>query len=258
MKKSHGIEGLIPLIVFSLCLSTVGTALAGPLEKCRLKVGWEDWAPYIYMKDGRLCGPEYSYLERLATKTGCTLEFIEQPWIRSLINLKTNRIDMLYGASHTEERAAFARFSKPYRYEQFTLVSKDDQTPRAVCLREWLKEEKNGRSSKIIGLIRGFYYGDRLEPIVRNSASPHLVYEVRNDDQLKIMLTLGRIDGFIVEMVVAYEMSAHFPDLKIARIDEATCEPMHLMFSLKVSPDIVTLFNAAITELETDVIHFGR
>lgn len=248
----------IPWLVLALCGPTIGVAVAGPLEKCKLKVGWEDWAPYIYMKEGHLRGFEYLYLERLAAKTGCELEFVEQPWIRALINLRINEIDMLYGASYNEARAAFARFSKPYRYEQFVLVSTDDRMPRNICLREWLKQEKKDKSAKSIGLIRGFYYGKALEPVLRNSASPHLQYEVRSDDQLKLMLALGRIDGFVVEKLVAYEMSIHIPDLEMIRITEATCEPMHLMFSSKTSPEIVARFNDAITDLESDFIHFGR
>lgn len=235
-------------LVLSLAAVFIVNAFAGPLENCELKVGWEDWAPYIYMKDGRLRGREYSYLEKLADKVGCDLQFIEEPWNRSLVSLKINSLDMLYGASYTKERAAFAQFSKPYRYEQFVLMSMKDQTSGEIRLREWLAEEKSDATPKVLGVIRGFCYGERLEPIARNASSRHLRFEVRSDDQMKAMLISGRIDGFIVEKIVGQEMLRQTPKLKMSRIEEAHLEPVYLMFSLKVSPEVVALFNAAIID----------
>ena len=58
-----------------------------------------------------------------------------------------------------------------------------------------------------------------------------------------------RIDGFVVEKVVGDEMLISRPNLKLSIIRESKREPMHLMFSLKISSEIVNLFNRAIGDL---------
>lgn len=40
-------------------LSTIATVGGEPLDHCLLRVGWEDWKPYIYKVDGNFMGPEY-------------------------------------------------------------------------------------------------------------------------------------------------------------------------------------------------------
>ena len=92
---------------------------------------------------------------------------------------------MLYGASYTRERAAFAQFSKPYRYEHFVFMLRDDKTPESIRLSEWLAEENSDKLPKLVGLIRGFYYGEQLDSIVRNPSAKHSIYEVRWDEQLE-------------------------------------------------------------------------
>lgn len=237
------------LLTLALSILLTANALAGPAAQCHLKVGWEDWKPYIYLKDGKLQGPEFEYLQRLSAQTGCQLQFIQQPWIRSLISLKTHSLDMLYGASLTSERMTYAQFSEPYRIEHFVFMARGSDAAEDIHLRAWLAGKRSDNTPRVIGLIHGFNYGRQLEPIVRNAQARHHIYEVTRDDQLQAMLSLNRIDGFIVEKSVAEQMLAQTPQLNMRSIVEAGREPMHLMFSKKIPPDIVNRFNAAISDL---------
>lgn len=239
------------LFALFLALSTVvlpSSAISS--DNCRLTIAWEDWKPYIYMQEGQLKGVEYLYLLKLTDKVGCRLQFVEQPWIRSLRSLENNSVDVLYGASYTKGRDAFAHYSEPYRYEEFVFVSNDTMAPKKFSLLRWLGKKKTDQSTKVIGLIRGFYYGDELEPIVRNPSGQHQINEVRRDDQLESMLNVNRIDGFIIEKIVAEQMVKKTPGLKISHIEEAQPEPMHLLFSSSVSQDLINLFNRAISDLK--------
>ena len=104
------------LYIVLLTVSIVGTStIAQPLTNCRLFVAWEDWKPYIYKENGQFKGSEYFYLIKLAKNVGCKLHFVEEPWARSLNSLKNGTVDILYGASYTKERDAFAEFSVPER-----------------------------------------------------------------------------------------------------------------------------------------------
>ena len=238
------------LLIILLSVLPLGTSVsAGPLDSCRLKIAWEDWKPYIYEEKGQLQGLEYSLLMKLAEKAGCEFQFVEEPWIRSLDDLKNKKVDVLYGASYTKERDAFATFSVPYRYEEFVFISNVEMAPKNFSLVTWLGERKIDKSPKTIGLIRGFYYGDKLDPIVRNHSGRHKTHEVRSDDQLEKMLKYNRIDGFIVEKLVAEQMLKFLSNLKLSQIQEVQPEPMYLMFSNEVPQEVIMRFNTAISEM---------
>ena len=240
---------VLALLVTSIFPASV--VWATPADGCRLTVGWEDWYPYIYLSNGRLAGSEYSLLIRLQQITGCRLEFLEVPWARALIKLKRKTIDMVYGASLTGERKRYAVFSKPYRYEQFVLVSRDTTALPTVDLAEWLKTDSI-KSYRIIGGIQDFHYGDILEAMFERLGLTSNIVRVRKDDQLLGMLMLERIEGFIVEYTIARTMKNGQEGLQISNISGLEPEPMHLMFSLEVPGTVVDRFNNAIEALNKE------
>lgn len=235
-------------LALMLLLSLPLTAPASD-EPCNLRVGWEEWYPLIHQQDGQLAGSEFELLNRLASQAGCTLEFVEVPWIRALQLLKQGRLDMLYGASHTAERETFAQFSQSYRLEQMVLVvhATESAQPDELSLSAWLAERNPDDQAKRFGLIRGFYYGDNLEPILRAPSRSGQRLEVRWDQQLQQMLQHRRIDGYLVEASVARAQAATggLP-VRLLRIREQPSEAMHLMFSLGTPAALVERFNQAI------------
>lgn len=232
-----------------ILLSSLPLTAPASDEPCNLRVGWEEWYPLIHQQDGRLTGSEFELLNRLASQAGCTLEFVEVPWIRALQLLKQGQLDMLYGASRTAERETFARFSQSYRQEQMVLVVRatDSAPPDELSLLAWLAERNPDGQSKRFGLILGFYYGDHLEPILRAPSRSAQRLEVRWDQQLQQMLQHWRIDGYLVEASVARAQAAtgELP-VRLLHIREQPTEPMHLMFSLDTPAALVERFNRAI------------
>jgi polar amino acid transport system substrate-binding protein len=223
---------------------------AGAAQPCRLKVGWEEWFPLFYRQNGHFQGSEYQLLSELSDAAGCQLEFIEVPWIRALQQLRNGELDMLYGASRNTEREAFARFSKAYRQERMVLVvraHKTQSSPGEVSLRAWLAEPGAHGQPRTLGLIRGFYYGDTLDPLVRAPADSTRRLEVRWDQQLHQVLTHGRIDGYLVEASVARaRQAAGGPPVSLLGVSEQPSEPMHLMFSRQIPEAVVERFDRVI------------
>lgn len=223
-----------------LVLCSVLPPLAMGAENCHLRVGWEPWKPYIYQQAGRFHGPEYELLQRLAAESGCELEYLERPWARALHELSLGQLDLLYGASRTAEREAFARFSMAYRREQLCLVVRSG-TPSFGSLKDWLEHRPQQR----FGLIRGFYYGTRLDPLLRDPQLAGRRIEVRSDQQLLQLLRAGRIDGYWVEAFVA-GAKLEQGGIVVQEIPDVIGEPMHLMFARHVPDAIVQRVDQAI------------
>lgn len=234
------------------CCLIVGLMGQGAAWACTLKVGWEEWHPYISTLEGGLSGSEYVLLQSLATRAECQLQFIEVPWVRALVLLENGQLDLLYGASRSAERERYAVFSMPYRYERMELVVRGEGNGESLSLLDWLTTPNAEGAQRMIGLIRGFHYGDILEPIVRANTGNFAVHEVRFDSQLRDMLLAGRIDGYLIEAVVGqWQREAVGGQLRLHALREHQPEPMHLMFSKQVPTTVVNRINAAISELRT-------
>lgn len=248
------------LVFFSrmplMLLATICT-LALPLGAtagCKLRVGWDDWPPYITYANGRFQGLEYKLLKATADAAGCTLEMIHVPWIRALSMLGENALDLLYGADYSEERARFARFSIPYRNQAFVLVTrgKPSHEKHSISLSAWLHSPKAGQSPLNLGLFQGDFYGQKIERVLKESSKEVILIRLNTTRQMVGMLALGRLDGFIVEDGVArMELaSARFP-MRSFIIREEVTDPLYYMFSVKVSDDVIKRFDAAIRERQS-------
>ena len=233
-------------LIYSLLICISGLAQA---QDCHLRVGWEEWYPLIHERDGQLTGSEFVLLSRLAKQANCQLEFVELPWIRALRSLQNGDIDLLYGASKTPEREAFAQFSRPYRVEQMLLLTHREgpAQPGPISLTDWLATPNGNDKPRLLGVILGFYYGDQLDPIVHAPEAQAQRLQVRWDQQLLKLLKAKRIDGYLIEASIAPQLTRQNPQaLQQHQVSEQNPEPMHVMFSQRVPVEIVQRFNAAI------------
>ena len=97
----------------------------GP-ERSRLRGGWYPWDPYQY-RDYRhgvpiLTGFDVEIERALARIMGVELLLPDLAWQEHLAALAAGRADIAAGATYSNERTAFAYFSKPYRSETDVLI----------------------------------------------------------------------------------------------------------------------------------------
>lgn len=218
---------------------------------CQLRVGWDNWPPYITYENGQFHGLEYDLLKSTADAAGCKLDMIQVPWVRALNMLGVGSLDLLYGAGYSEERATFARYSVPYRLEQFVLVTKDEagDGTKSVSLNDWIQSSMADKTPRRLGLFRGNIYGEKMERILKNNEKNVTLNYLGSNEQMINMLAFGRLDGFIVEDGVArVQIPASSYPLQRFILEEQVADPLHYMFSLEIANDVIQRFNAAIME----------
>jgi polar amino acid transport system substrate-binding protein len=225
-------------------------------QACELSVGWDEWQPYIYKLKGELVGLEFDTLTKVADAAGCKLHWRHIPWARAVVELKNNRLDMLYSATRTVDREQWALFSEPYRIEEILLVTKASNSPQngknhySISIADWIKSID--KTTKIIvGAIIGNNYGDKFNEVFARYSNTVEFYRVPDDSQLINMLSIGRIDAYLIERgIFKFHQSAFgSTGFKGLPITEIPSEPMHYMFSKKVSPDIIRSFDLAINAM---------
>ena len=223
--------------------------------ECALRVGWDDWPPYFTYKDGNFHGLEHELLQSTAKAAGCSIDLQQVPWVRALEMLKSGTLDLLYGAGYSTERAAFAKYSIPYRDEQFVLVTKGmaDRRNSSIFLKRWIEVDNGKNSHHALGVFRGNVYGEKIDPILKRNIKNVVLVDVNDNDQMVNMLRAGRLDGYIVEDGVAQMLiqAAAFPMRRLL-IEEQKGDPLHYIFALKTPDDVVQRFNAAILKRQTE------
>jgi polar amino acid transport system substrate-binding protein len=223
---------------------------------CELRVGWDEWPPYFTYEQGRFRGLEHDLLKSTADAAGCKLDLWQIPWARALSMLAAGELDLLYGAGYSAERAAFAKFSIPYRQEQFVLVTRPQggDGPQSISLNDWIQAERTSNHPPAIGVFRGNVYGEQIERILRDNEHDVTVVELSENDQMVGMLGAGRLDGYIVEDGVAQVQlqKSAFP-LQLHVIKEQAADPLHYMFSLRVADEVVQRFNSAIQNRQSPI-----
>ncbi|MEQ5836303.1 transporter substrate-binding domain-containing protein [Marinobacter sp. NFXS9] len=238
--------------IHRLLTSLLGVGLillaAASHAECRLRVGWDDWPPYIVYENGEFQGLEYDLLIATADAAGCEIEMLRVPWVRALKMLENRSLDLLYGAGYSKERAAFAKYSLPYRQEQFVLMTLDNtpSTARSVSLGSWIQSAPGNRGRNL-GLFRGDFYGKKMERVLEDNQSAVKLIRLGSNEQMVEMLARGRLDGFVIEDSVAQMLlkTSDYP-LKRLIIQEQVTDPLHYLFSRDVPDAVVERFNAVI------------
>jgi polar amino acid transport system substrate-binding protein len=243
------------LVLIGLAFLCLFAAPGQAKAECALRVGWDEWPPYFTYQDGNFSGLEYDLLKSTAKTAGCSIDLQQVPWVRALEMLKSGTLDLLYGAGYSAERAAFAKYSIPYRDEQFVLVTKgaSDRRNSSISLERWIKSEDGKKSHHDLGVFRGNVYGEKIDPILKQNIKNVVLVDVNDNDQMVNMLQAGRLDGYIVEDGVAQMLirAAAFP-MRRFLIEEQKGDPLHYIFTLKTPDDIIQRFNAAILKRQAE------
>lgn len=232
------------LFLCLLCCLPAQRLWAQPLCSAPLRVGFDDWPPYHYyqQEDGQrqLRGFAIDYLNAVSARLGCRLVYVERPWKRVLHDLEQGRLDIAMEAYFYDDRARYAWFSDAYNPGRTALWVRGTDSYAEGDLASWL-----ARGHKL-GVTKDYYYGNELSALLLRY--PHQVSEV-NDEQNYRKLLLGRIDGFLGDILatpwglkregLAGEIVPH-----AMRVYES---PTHFMLSKRtLSADFVARFNQAL------------
>jgi len=223
-----------------------------PINDCALTMGWDPWEPYQYRTPtGEVAGLDVELIEAAAQLIGCDISHQQSDFISLLNDLRSGEVDFLPGATQTQAREEFARFSIPYRDEQFALwVREKDAELFAEATLEGLLEDR-----RRVGFTEGFIYGDDAEDLMARPEYEDLLSSARIGDINLMRLIEGDIDALIEDPHVATSVQRRLGlESEVARLEqELVSGQVHLMFSREsVKEETVARFNEALEQLIDD------
>lgn len=215
---------MLRIIIFSAMIFLSTQSIAS-----ELKTNWFEFFPYSFKNGENLSGIDIEISNAIIKYSGYSTSREEKPWHESLTMLKEGKIDFLTSATYTEERANFAYFSLPYRYESNALVML--KHPRIILnfkTTSGLIEDIKNRGLKL-GTIKGYAYSDiGIANYIKNNATTR-----RNTSKELVKDIIdGKIDGFITDSNEARKISST-SNGTISYIETGMKTPIRLMFSKK-------------------------
>jgi polar amino acid transport system substrate-binding protein len=234
--------------IFSLPAMTAEAA-----EHCKMRVGWEPYAPYTFAtEDGNVTGADIDLIKAVGEEIGCSLEFAELPWARILRQVENGTLDVSTSTSLTQDRTAWAFFSDPYRETQMAIYVRRGEVPRYTLssLADIPREQFR------LGVITDYFYGKELADLRKNPEYEQWL-DGATDYQTNIRkLINNRINGYLAEDVVVMEAELK----KLGLVDQVERYPLRIqgeqlrfMFSRQtVDQETVAKINAAVAAMRAD------
>ena len=222
--------------------------MAGAADACKLSFAWDPWAPYQMIEHGKLTGFDIEVFDGIAKKAGCEVTYREQSWTRSMEDLKNGTLDMVGGASLTEERKLLYNFSDAYRMEKMSLfIRKEDADNLPLN-----KISDIIAANMKISVVKDYSYGDEFDAIAEGpDGAKYVEYSADSEHNIDKVVN-KRADGFIDDELVGVYLAKKagvFDKLSISPV-EISVGNVHFMFSKKVPAEHIARINQAIKDFE--------
>lgn len=215
--------------LFILCVLVIESVFT---EDTKLIAGYDIAKPFHYLENGKLIGIDIEILESVIDKTGYTIEYIELPWARTLLNVEKGQVDIAIGAGFNESRTQWGYYSLPYKHINHWLYTKKEHFDHITSIDDFLN------SGLILGIIIGWGYPIEIKLEISKELYKDQLVKGKNIEQLLKLLELGRIDGLI-----AIPEMLDQPLVPRAKYKE----DLYFIFSKSsVKPDYVAEFNNAL------------
>lgn len=225
------------------------------LKKNHLINGWYLWEPYQFEKvtSGGLviAGLDIEVLKKISSKIGVIVGSKRVDWGQHQAFLKDGKIDVAVAATYTDERAEYAYFSEPYRFEENSLFISEASSKKLEFRSNTELFAQIRLQNFKLGVTAGFSYASpELNLFINDKANEDIVFAYENDTESLKAVIRGDIDGFVTDRMVG--AAAVLKHKASSFVDELPLEgktPVHLMFSKKtVSADVVDKFNQEIND----------
>ena len=149
-----------------------------------------DWPPFSYHDQGTYKGLDIEITERILKSINYCWRYYSYPSSsRALMEMKKGNIDLIFAASYSQERAAYATYSAAYRYEVMQLFASTNHD-----------QDESFNNDSILAINRGAFYGENFNNHLKNCSE--CVIETNLAVERINLVKKGRVD-FAVEELLA-------------------------------------------------------
>lgn len=228
--------------MFAAILLCSGSCLACD-QVVRVSVA-KNWPPYSYKEDGAYKGLDIEIVNLILTSVGLCWETYEYPSSsRAFAEFRKGNVDLLFAASETPDRRAYAAFSRPYRREDMLLFSHQRRAfPQKLV------------DQDLIAVNRGSFYGDAFAAFMKDC--PECIVETNLSKERLGLVQMQRVDYAIEDSLAgAYLISSNgFSPVVKPTPMIINSNPVHLMLNeATLTPDQINKINQSILQNKAQI-----
>ena len=201
----------------ALLAATEGPTLAAIRARGALRIGvFAGTEPYYHknLATGEWEGFCVAMGKDLAQHIGVKLELVETTWGNSVIDLQSDKIDIMFGLSNSPERAKVVDFTKALMDNTFTLVARKD-----LEVTKW--EEMNKPEMRVAVDL-----GSTQDNFARKNLPNCTLVALKSADETILALQSGRADAIIQVALLAVVTTKHLsPNVKLIIPDPHGSQP---------------------------------
>lgn len=151
---------------------------------------------FIKAADNSWTGYNIELFQALAKELGCSSQFLETPWGRSMQLLASGELDAMSNVSYNAQRAQFAYFIGPYQQERVKLVTNLQPAPSKASLTDLM------HGQHLIAAMQGIYYGADFEQALETQPAfrQRLIFVTLNQQKLALFLS-GRVQYMLEDQI---------------------------------------------------------
>ncbi|CUX68636.1 MULTISPECIES: transporter substrate-binding domain-containing protein [Agrobacterium] len=191
----------------ALLAATEGATLEAIRARGALRIGvFAGTEPYYHknLATGEWEGFCVAMGRDLAQHIGVKLELVETTWGNSVIDLQSDKIDIMFGLSNNPERAKVVDFTKALMDNTFTLVARKD-----LEVTKW--EEMNKPEMRVAVDL-----GSTQDNFARKNLPNCTLVALKSADETILALQSGRADAIIQVALLAVVTTKHLaPNVKL-------------------------------------------
>ena len=192
------------LYLLALFLLTSGVQ-AAPAEPCKLRMSAEtDFPPHLIQQDQHWTGLSVELMQKLATKVGCELVFINSPWLRALQLSEAGELDVLSHLSYNAERQSHFAFIGPHHIEAIYLIGAPNLPP-LHNLTELTETVDLGR----IAALHGAYYGEQFSQLMQSPNFARQLVSISSIQDKLALLRANRVNAILEDISVLRYWQQH-------------------------------------------------
>lgn len=162
---------------------------------CTITYGWEARKPYQFFENKKMQGIDVDLLAQAANESNCDLAFVEKTWNELLVDVESGKVDVIAGATKTDERAKYADFSVPYREESFVLFVQSNSQFADKNIVNFLSLGNK------IGVASGYYYGNEVADLMDHAQYSQSFVSSKTNEANFYNVEYGRVHGVLVDPV---------------------------------------------------------
>jgi polar amino acid transport system substrate-binding protein len=205
---------IFSLFLFGLLIGSPAKATESKLNTItksgKLRVGWANWLPYIYMdpKTNKLTGFTLDFYEEMAKVLNVKTVWIEDKWATLNAGLAADKFDVICNANKSLQRAMVSEFAGPITKTSMRYLVRKNEVGTG---KRFVTSNDVDKKGVRIGIAMGSTSDKKLTDMLKNAE----LVRLPGDPDVILGIRTKKVDVYATDEMTLILLEKDYPELTI-------------------------------------------